>query len=319
MFDATWRFDHVYDSYTVPRRYGTHTMKTGRVAAVAEEARRRWQAEGRAPADAFWVRNRRNTGLVLVSPNSDLDASKRGQVHGIDVISGSDGKRTVLGQAVAQQSPPATSVPGRVTTLPASSQRLFELYRQRLAPIEGGFANRSASADPGGRTNKGLSQSLLDLLLKKPQYKHYPSDTALLSDSQIDFIFREEFFRRLRVWELAQIPNLLQQAPQLPEQIFDSGIQHGIDNIGKWLQEALDETLGTDLRTVVNGKLEYDGIIGSGTRKVVEQAVKAGKIAEVNDLIVDKRVAYMRSLPNAGSNPGWFPRAEAFRIVQTTP
>ena len=48
-------------------------MKTGRVAAVAEEQRRRWLAEGLAPADAFWVRNRRNTGLVLVSPNPDPD------------------------------------------------------------------------------------------------------------------------------------------------------------------------------------------------------------------------------------------------------
>ncbi|NIA70224.1 hypothetical protein HBA54_16580, partial [Pelagibius litoralis] len=65
LFDAIWRYDHVYDGYTVPRRYGTHFMKTGRVAAVAEEQRRKWQAEGRAPADAFWVRNRRNTGLVL--------------------------------------------------------------------------------------------------------------------------------------------------------------------------------------------------------------------------------------------------------------
>ena len=93
MFDAIWRFDHVYDSYTVPRRYGTHIMKTGRVAAVAEEARRRWQAEGLAPADAFWVRNRRNTGLVLVSPNADPDALPS------EEILGGEGVEMVVGQA----------------------------------------------------------------------------------------------------------------------------------------------------------------------------------------------------------------------------
>ncbi|WP_420348633.1 hypothetical protein [Pelagibius sp.] len=74
LFEAIWRFDHVYDSFTVPRRYGPHNIKTGRIAAVAEEARRKWQAEGLAPADVFWVRNRRNTGLVLVTPNPDPKA-----------------------------------------------------------------------------------------------------------------------------------------------------------------------------------------------------------------------------------------------------
>ena len=97
LFDAIWRFDHVYDSYTVPRRYGTHIMKTGRVAAVAEEARRRWQAEGLAPADAFWVRNRRNTGLVLVSPNSDPDAPPP------EVFQSGEGVETVVGQADLEQ------------------------------------------------------------------------------------------------------------------------------------------------------------------------------------------------------------------------
>ena len=47
LFDAIWRYDHVYDSFTVPRRYGTHFMKTGRVAAVAEE--RAPQMAGRGP------------------------------------------------------------------------------------------------------------------------------------------------------------------------------------------------------------------------------------------------------------------------------
>ena len=72
-------------------------MKTGRVAAVAEEARRRWQAEGLAPADAFWVRNRRNTGLVLVSPNGDPDAPSS------EEILGGEGVETVVGQADLDQ------------------------------------------------------------------------------------------------------------------------------------------------------------------------------------------------------------------------
>ena len=73
--------------------------------------------------------------------------------------------------------------------------------------------------------------------------------------------------------------------------------------------------MGTDLRVSKNGKLAYDGIIGPATRKAIAGAIAAGKIVEVNNLIVDKRLAKMRGLGNAGSNKGWFARAESFRIV----
>ncbi|WP_167226637.1 glycosyl hydrolase 108 family protein [Pelagibius litoralis] len=319
LFDAIWRYDHVYDGYTVPRRYGTHFMKTGRVAAVAEEQRRKWQIEGRAPADAFWVRNRRNTGLVLVRPNTDPAEELAFQGGGTDTVPGGDSQEVLVGQAAASPSIGATTTPGRVTSVPGSFQKLFEAYRLRLAPIEGGLANRPASVDPGGKTNKGLSQALLDLARKKPQYKSYPADPALLSDHQIDTIFREEYFRPLRIWELAQIPDLLKLAPQLPEQVFDSGILHGIGDPGKWLQQALDEILGTYLKVKIDGTFEYDGVIGPKTRAAVAKAVRDGKIVEVNNLIVDKRVAHMAALSIAGANPGWFPRAESFRIKPATP
>ncbi|NIA72546.1 hypothetical protein HBA54_28585, partial [Pelagibius litoralis] len=83
-----------------------HFMKTGRVAAVAEEQRRKWQAEGRAPADAFWVRNRRNTGLVLVRPNPDPDAP----VEIPEDFQGGGSAEAVIGQAGIGV-PPASALP----------------------------------------------------------------------------------------------------------------------------------------------------------------------------------------------------------------
>ncbi|WP_422366373.1 hypothetical protein [Pelagibius sp.] len=69
LFDAIWRYDIVFDTFTVPRRYGNHILRPGRIAAVAEEVRRRHSLP-----PGFWVRNRRNTGLVYVVP---LPASQR--------------------------------------------------------------------------------------------------------------------------------------------------------------------------------------------------------------------------------------------------
>src|SRR3546814_16116234 len=92
----------------------------------------------------------------------------------------------------------------------------------------------------------------------------------------------------LHIWKTAEIPNLLQQAPQLPDQIFDVGVLHGSRFAGRIVQEAIFEVMGADLRVMKNGKLDYDGIIGPATRSALAQAVAAGRIVEINNLIVDK-------------------------------
>src|SRR3546814_21015622 len=71
--------------------------------------------------------------------------------------------------------------------------------------------------------------------------------------------------------------------------------------------------MGADLRVMKNGKLDYDGIIGPATRSALAQAVAAGRIVEINNLIVDKRIAELNTKGHKKSNSGWFARAESFR------
>src|SRR3546814_1245394 len=54
----------------------------------------------------------------------------------------------------------------------------------------------------------------------------------------------------LHIWKTAEIPNLLQQAPQLPDQIFDVGVLHGSRFAGRIVQEAIFEVMGADLRVM---------------------------------------------------------------------
>jgi lysozyme family protein len=111
------------------------------------------------------------------------------------------------------------------------------------------------------------------------------------------------------------VPGLSAAAPKLAEQVFDAGVQHGILDAGRWLQESIDEVTGTDLRvTDKKGNKLYDGIVGSGTRRALETAVANGKAKEINNRIVQKRVPYMKSRPEFGSNPGWIPRAKSFEM-----
>lgn len=215
----------------------------------------------------------------------------------------------------------AIPVPGRKPTppptQPSDADLLFLKYRERLRPREGGFADRSKSEDPGGPTQKGMSQEALDALrAKKPEYRYLPERSRDLSDSQITEIFRKEYFLLPQVDKLAAVPGLQEAAPQLAEQIFDSNILHGADNAGVWLQEALDEVLGTDLTEPDPnwGVSNYDGIIGSKTRTAVARAVREGLIVEINDRVVGKRMEYMRRQPEFGDNPGWLPRARSYLI-----
>jgi hypothetical protein len=100
LHDAIWSREHVYDTFTVPRRYGLSLMETGRIAAVAEEAARRLQAEDPKARGGFWVRDRKNTGLIFVVPNAEPAAESEEEVFG------GEGNDVLIGQLSTPPSPP---------------------------------------------------------------------------------------------------------------------------------------------------------------------------------------------------------------------
>lgn len=223
-----------------------------------------------------------------------------------------------LGVQVADNSSDAfrhlkTGEADKAIDAPNPDDVLFKHYRKNLAPREGGLADRPANADRGGVTNQGMTQRELKKLRKLDEWEHLPENAKDLTDEQINLIYRKEYFDKPQIGKLGEINGLEKAAPKLTEQIFDGGVLHGIDNPGQWLQESLDETLGVDLRVKdEEGNVGYVGIIGRQTRSAVERAVREGKIKDVNNLIVQKRIDYMLSLPEHNFNPGWIPRAKSF-------
>ncbi len=200
-----------------------------------------------------------------------------------------------------------------------AADALFKKYRGNLRPREGKIS--TDPKDPGGPTKEGFSQRLLDDLRKKRPDLKLPKSTKNLTPQQIDRVFREEFFDKLRIKKVLDIPGMKQQAPQLPEQLFDSGILHGITNAGQLLQRALDEVLGTDLRVSdKKGNPVYDGNVGPATRAAIDRAVREGKIVDVNNRTVDRRLDFMKRQREFQSfKGGWVPRAESFRITPKKP
>ncbi len=206
--------------------------------------------------------------------------------------------------------PPPTAAP----TWPVNDGRnqTFNDLLAHTKRIEGGYTNRPKSADRGGPTMKGVSQKTLDgIRAKYPQWK-LPKDTKNLTDEQIDGIYRHDYFDLPKLDKMAAIPGM---DIRLLRHVYDAGVQHSPVRAGRWLQQALDKHLGTDLRSYdKSGGTYYDGNIGPKTRSALAKAIRRGKLKDVNNEIVRTREAFMRGLPEFPANPGWIARAKSFSM-----
>ncbi|HEU0069778.1 MAG TPA: glycosyl hydrolase 108 family protein [Alphaproteobacteria bacterium] len=205
---------------------------------------------------------------------------------------------------------PAGDLPTDIAA-PDYDDRLFESVLRRFQREEGGIAIRPPKADKNRITNKGVSENFLASYNKKYPSEKLPSDPRDLSDSEIARMLRKEFFDRPQLPKMARIPGLVEAAPAFVHQFFDAAAQHGDIDAGRWMQEALAKE-GFDPRD--DSKKPFDGIVGSRTRRALEEAFKAGKITAINNDMVDRRIEHFKRQPEFSENPGWLPRAERLRM-----
>ena len=200
----------------------------------------------------------------------------------------------------AAKSPP---IPANLRT----SDDVFRFVDSVRPASEGGKSTRQAPADPGGNTNQGLSQKVWDLMHGRTANAGWPKDVLKLSPAQVTQVLRAEYFDRPRLHAFSQVPGLLKAAPKLVQQAYDASIHHAPADAIRWLQEALNEIGGYQLKT--------DGLLGQKTRDAVGNLVKRRLAVDVNNRIVEIRIAYMRTLSNYQHNKkGWIARAPRFWI-----
>jgi len=131
--------------------------------------------------------------------------------------------------------------------------RRFKECLKFVLKWEGGYTNHPA--DPGGATNKGITQRVYNAYLQSK--KMSPGDVRYIKDEEVEEIYYTRYY----------IPS---HAPQLPPPldlvVFDTAVNMGVKTSAILLQKTLQE-LGYYT-------LAIDGIIGAGTKKALEQAIK---------------------------------------------
>lgn len=147
---------------------------------------------------------------------------------------------------------------------------------------EGGYVNHPA--DPGGRTNLGVTQRVWE------SWTNQPADEAVmraLTPELVAPLYRERYWNAVRADELP---------PGVDLAVFDVAVNSGTGRAGKLLQQAVGAAV--------------DGSIGPRT---VALATAADPVVTI-DRICDLRLEFLRALPIWPTfGRGWSRRVEAVR------
>jgi lysozyme family protein len=147
---------------------------------------------------------------------------------------------------------------------------------------EGGYVNHPA--DPGGRTNLGVTQRVWE------SWTNQPADEAAmraLTPELVAPLYRERYWNAVRGDELPAGVDLA---------VFDAAVNSGPGRATRWLQQAIG--------------VWPDGIIGPRTMAAVAQQ----DAADLIDRICDLRLGYLKALPTFDVfGMGWTRRVAAVR------
>jgi lysozyme family protein len=166
-------------------------------------------------------------------------------------------------------------------------QNRFEECLKLVLVHEGGYVNHPK--DPGGATNKGVTQRVYDgWRTKKGQPKRSVRE---ITDTEVSSIYRAQY------WDLVNGDDLPAGVDYV---VFDGAVNSGVGQSVKWLQRSLPEYRGP-----------IDGDIGAGTMGAI--AVESDAAALV-DRICDRRMAFLKALKTWGTfGRGWSRRVEGVR------
>jgi lysozyme family protein len=139
----------------------------------------------------------------------------------------------------------------------------FDRSLHFILQSEGGYINNPN--DKGGETNMGITK------------KFYPNeDIKNLTIQRAGEIYKADYWDKIKGDYLPSGVDYI---------VFDSAVNHGVKNAGKFLQKAINRT---------SGPIDVDGIIGTGT---LTKAIKLGQILII-EIIRERDIFYRKIVAN---------------------
>lgn len=160
---------------------------------------------------------------------------------------------------------------------------------------EGGYVNHPR--DPGGATNKGVTQAVYDAYrltkgLKKRSVKS-------ITSPEVSEIYKS------RYWDLAHCSEF---PAGVDYAVFDYAVNSGVGKAIKDLQRTVNAFGANRVKGLV--PLKVDGIAGQDTKAAVEKCCDEDEEAFINSLC-DRRMSFLKSLKTWGTfGKGWKRRVE---------
>jgi lysozyme family protein len=153
----------------------------------------------------------------------------------------------------------------------------------RILVYEGGKVDNPA--DPGGRTNQGVTQATFNAWLREQGQSS--RDVYTITAAEVSTIYKTKY------WDMVQGDKL---PAGLDLCVFDAGVNSGNGQAGKWLQRALGDKFAATV----------DGIIGVKTLQAIEDF---GDIETLINEFCSRRLATLQSLKTWGTfGKGWSAR-----------
>ncbi len=158
----------------------------------------------------------------------------------------------------------------------------FHRALERILVHEGGKVDHPK--DPGGRTNKGVTQRVYNSWRTKSNLPI--RDVYQISDNEVEAIYRFQYWEPIKGDAMP---------PGVDYVVLDGAVNSGVKQSAKWLQRALGGAAGA-----------VDGIVGSVTINAAQQAHDHDKLIAA---IIDRREIFLRALKTFKTfGKGWLRR-----------
>ena len=159
---------------------------------------------------------------------------------------------------------------------------------------EGGYVDNPKLIDQP--TNSGITQVALDKYNADHPDFNFPDNVKYLTREQSQQIYGEDYYDERRINEIGN--------DRIANAVFDMGVMSNFNNVGKIVQETLNDSMGENLK--------IDGKIGDNTIKALNN-IPDDKVDDFMQDLKENRIEYLRGLSGwTKYGEGWTSRTNRY-------